>query len=211
MTSIAMKSMIAYEHGLASLVLATVVEATPQLGRPPSRGFIASVLTGSVSRDMVSVDAHRLTTFGSLADMSVIYVCALIDRMIERGFLENLRSRRAIVCSARGRQALEMNEETEGLGVLAGTVDTNKLDLAVRSGFVDALRRFRAEKANEEETIEARIFSEACLREIATQRPVSLAGVQDIIGEKKGEKLGPEILRITAEHDSIIDRLKVRA
>jgi ATP-dependent DNA helicase RecQ len=206
--NIGTNALVAYERGLALLVISTVVEATPHIGRPPSRGFVSAVLVGSVRRDITAVDAHRLSTYGALAAMGSERVLEIVDALIEKGYLETIRGRPMLVCTALGR-SLADGHVWRPLGILPGAVDAEKLDLATRSGLVDALRRFRAEQAHTFDVAERLIFSETTLREIATRGPQNADELANVpgVGPKLLERHGAEILRLVAEHDPIIARL----
>ena len=103
MSSLASNAILAYETALARVILATVVEATPALGRPPSRGFVAAVLAGSLRADLIAADGHRLTTFGLLARQGLDSIHAWIDALMRARLIELVRGRRALICTAQGR------------------------------------------------------------------------------------------------------------
>ncbi len=204
-------AILAYEASLARLVLVTVIDATPAIGRPPSRGFVAATLVGSVRRDLVAADAHRLSTFGVLGPHGLDAIHQWLDTLVQRGFLEVVQGRRGLVCTEAGRALLDRSDHPgEPLGLLMGAVDAGELDLAVRSGLVEALRRYRAEQAGAAEVPEYRLFAESTLREIAVARPGDEKTLEAIpgLGEKRIAAHGVELLRIVAEHLPIIERLR---
>jgi ATP-dependent DNA helicase RecQ len=203
--------LLEYEAAIAKLVLSCVIEATPQLGRPPSRGFLAAVLAGSVRGDVTASDSHRLRTFGSLNSHGAGQVLEWTDTLIQRGYLEVIQGRRAIVLTAKGRALIEGQlGTTEPIGLIVGVVNAQRLDLAIRAGLVEALRRYRAELAATEEVPEYRLISEATLREIATRRPVTENDLGSVpgLGPKKIADYGWALLRIVAEHEPIVARLE---
>lgn len=209
------KALLDYEAGIARVILATVIELTPQLGRPPSRSMIAATLVGSVRRDLVAADVHRVTTFGVFNRHGLDSCYEWIDTLIQRGLLEVIQGRRGVVCTANGRVLIEGLTKFEGapLGLFPGAVDTARLDLGVRSGLLEALRRYRMERAGEAEVPEYRLISDATLREIAAKWPQSLYELEVVagLGEKRIASYGAELLRIVAEHMPIIDRLQDRS
>jgi ATP-dependent DNA helicase RecQ len=215
--TLASTTLLAYEAALARLVLLTILEGTPALGRPPSRAFIAGTLAGSLRQDLVAADAHRLSTFGLLAKHGLTEIRQLVDRLVEAGLVEPLRARGGLVCTAAGRGILEgtarAGADAGGSGplrLLAGAVDPARLDVAVRSGLVDALRRYRAERAHVEDVPEHRVFSEATLRELAAARPSTEVGLLAVpgLGPKRVAAHGFELLRILAEHGPVVGRLE---
>jgi ATP-dependent DNA helicase RecQ len=209
-SKIATDALIAHERGLALLVIATIVESTPHIGRPPSRGFVVGILTGSSRADLVAADAHRLATFGALADLGADSVHRIVDGLVSRGFVETVRGNKGLYCSALGRSLAE-GHVWRPLGVVAGAVDAEELDLATRSGLVDALRRHASNYAATNDIPERLVFPGATLREIATRRPRTEDELANLPGV--GPKLlgihGTEVLRIVAEHAPIIERLRV--
>src|ERR1700729_2382880 len=98
--TLASTTLLAYEAALARLVLLTIVESTPALGRPPSRAFVSGTLAGSLRQDMVSAAAHRLPTLGLLAKHGLTEIRQLVDRLVTAGLVEPLRSRGGLVCTA---------------------------------------------------------------------------------------------------------------
>lgn len=209
-STISSKAILEYEAAIARIILVTVVEATPTVGRPPSRGFVAAALAGSLRRDLVAVDAHRLSTFGILARHGLDTLHGWINSLVDAGLLEVVQGRRGLVCSGEGRAVCDGTARPRPLGLLAGAVDGDRLDLAVRSGLVEALRRYRAERAAADETPEYRLFTEATLREIAARMPTNEKELEEIpaLAERRLAAHGFELLRIVAEHLPIVQRLR---
>src|SRR5581483_6666278 len=133
--------------------------------------------------------------------------------------LEIVRGRRGLVCTARGRAFIdgeapdgEAGRAANALGLVTGAVDAEELDLAVRAGLVEALRRYRAEQAGAAGVPEYRLFAESTLREIAVRRPHDERELEAIpgLGEKRVGAHGAEILRIVSEHGPVIERIRER-
>jgi superfamily II DNA helicase RecQ len=89
-------------------------------------------------------------------------------------------------------------------------VDVRELDLAVRSGLVEALRRYRAEQASALEQPEYRLFAESTLRELAARQPSNEIQLEAVpgLGAKRLAAYGIDLLRIVSEHAPIIGRLR---
>ncbi len=212
-STLSSSAILAYEESLARLILVTVIEATPVLGRPPSRGFVAAALVGSLRRDVVAADAHRLSTFGLLSRHGLDVVNEWIASLVSSHHLEVVRGKRGLVCTGEGRAFLDgAPSPASAIMLLPGAVDAAQLDLAVRSGLVEALRRYRAEQALAAEVPEYRLFSEATLRELAARMPASEAELEEVPGmaDKRIAAHGIELLRIVAEHMPIVERLRAR-
>jgi ATP-dependent DNA helicase RecQ len=213
-STISSSAILAYEAAIANLILVTVVEATPAIGRPPSRSFVASALVGSVRRDLVAADAHRLSTFGLLARQGLDQIQEWLDALLARGLLEIVQGRRGLVCTAAGRTHIDGGADDAGVGpprgLLRGAVDANDLDLAVRAGLVEALRRYRSEQAGAEDVPEYRLFAESTLREVAVKLPRDERELEALpgLGAKRIAAHGIELLRIVAEHAPIVERLR---
>jgi superfamily II DNA helicase RecQ len=204
-------AILAYEESLARLILVTVIEATPVLGRPPSRGFVAASLVGSLRRDVVAADAHRLSTFGILSRHGLDVINEWIACLCTSHHLEVVRGKRGLVCTGEGRAFLDGKPSPMWpIMLLPGAVDVRDLDYAVRSGLVEALRRYRADQALAAELPEYRLFSEATLRELAARMPADEKELEEVPG-MAGKRIaahGVELLRIVAEHMPIIERLR---
>lgn len=204
--------LVDYEAALARVVLAAAVESLPALGRAPGRGFVAAVLTGSLRKDVVGSEAYRLVSFGVLSHLRMADVVAILDKLIAADLLARAPTKGGLVCSAAGRGLLERGTRV-GLagpvGLIPGVVNARALDLAIRSGLIDALRRFRAERARGEDVAEYLVFSESTLRGLAAARPMSESELERVpgLGPKRIAAYGGELLRILAEHAPIVARL----
>src|SRR5579872_1590441 len=99
MSTLSSAAILEYERSLARLVLVTVIEATPALGKPPARGFVAAILSGSLRTDVVSADGHRISTFGLLAAHGLDRIHRWIDDLLTSTHIERVQGRRGLVCS----------------------------------------------------------------------------------------------------------------
>ena len=122
--------LVDYDAALARVALATVVETVPALGRPPSRGLVAAVLTGSLRQDVLKCDGHRLITFGVLAHLRAQDVLGMLDKLLAAELLTKAPTKNGLVLSAKGRSLLE--RDTGGtsapFGLIPGIVDSQRLD-----------------------------------------------------------------------------------
>jgi hypothetical protein len=107
MSKLSSEVILAYETAIARLILSTVIEATPALGKPPSRGFVAAVLSGSLRTDVVSADGHRINTFGLLAAHGLDQIQRWIDDLLTSTHLNRVQGRRGLVCTSEGRRLAE--------------------------------------------------------------------------------------------------------
>jgi ATP-dependent DNA helicase RecQ len=205
-----------FEVSYARVILAAVLEGFPTLGRAPSRGFVAGVLGGSLRREVASCDGYRLVLFGVLEHHRIEDILKMIEKLVAQGFLETVASR-GLVCSSKGRALLEdplpENRKILALGLMPGRTTLQALDLAIRSGLLEALRAYRAKRARFEDVPEFQVFSEGVVRAIATTRPTSEAELARVpgMGPKRRAAHGPQILEIVAEHGPVIDRLRERS
>jgi ATP-dependent DNA helicase RecQ len=210
-SQIASHALLTFETGLARLILSTIHESTPLLGRPPSRGFVSAALIGSCRNDVTRADAHRLATYGVLSFHPLDRVRELVDGLVERGLVDLVTTRPGgLVVSPDGRAILEGQGQPQcPLGLVTGVVDATRLDLAIRAGLVDALRRYRADRAADAEIPEYRVFTEATLRELAAAAPSSPEALERIpgLGPQRLTEHGAELLRIVSEHLPVMRRL----
>lgn len=187
-----------YENALARVALATVVDATPHLGRPPSAGFVAAVLTGREELPFADRGGSGLATFGALVRLSRTEVVHVLAGLVARGWLEPLRARPAgLVLTVLGRAVLDGT----ATGPPPGAVTPERLEEAERSGVLDALRRFRRDRARAERIPEARVLAETVLREVACARPRDVQELLALtrIGPKRAARYGGELVAIARE------------
>jgi ATP-dependent DNA helicase RecQ len=179
---------------------------------------VAAVLTGSLRKEVVKCDGYRLVTFGILGQLRGQDVMAMVDKLLSVGLLE-AQGRGGLVCSARGRGLLEGGSGVSDgrprapIGLLPGVVDSERLDQAIRSGLLDALRRYRAEKARQEDVPEWQVLPEAIVRSVATRLPANDAELTQVpgMGPKRIAAYGASVLGIVAEHVPIIERLRAQS
>lgn len=201
--TLAVRARAALDVALSRVALASVVEATPHLGRPPAASFVAAVLAGSLSRDIVSSSAWTLATFGALARCSRRVVSSLVRDLAARGLVTTLGGVRArgLVLTVEGRDVLDRAPDDPAV-VRTGGVTPASVEEAVRSGLVDALRTYRKERARLESAPEWRVLDEAALREVACRRPADVPALLAVpgIGPAKAARYGPDLLGIVAAH-----------
>jgi ATP-dependent DNA helicase RecQ len=189
----------------AAAVLNAVTTAPFSLGKTG----LVRLLEGSVQS---RVQADRSPAFGALADLQKARIEALIDRLVEDGFLlrDLAHEYKLIRLTERGRSAtLEDLAAYEGASSDHAPATGDELDLAPDDGALFArLQEWRRERAARDTVPAYVVAHNAALVEIAVRRPRSLPALADIkgYGPSRAEKYGAEILALVRDAGAPHDR-----
>jgi len=153
--------------------------------------------------------------FGALAFRSKTAIDHMVDQLECRGFLAARRLDHGGVVldlTSKGRGALKNPNKLAGLGEQGRVRPESKPRRAsadVREGsqnvdetLFSILRKWRLDKAREEEIPPFCVFHDSHLRAIAAERPATTERLLDVhgVGSRKMEKYGPEIIDLVLEH-----------
>lgn len=168
----------------------SVLQCVFDMGGKYGRTTIARVLTGSVSKKILTINISKLGTYGVAKDASMKETLALIDWLIEENYLAYVEDSEFPVLVV----------TSKGLGVLGGdelpVEAESKLDIEEVEKRKAALKEWRNNKSAEIGKPKYFVLKNRTLSEIASRAPQTqeeLLGIYGI-GETRAELYGEEIL-----------------
>lgn len=174
-------------NSLAMSVLQCVFDMAGKYGRTT----IARVLTGSVSKKILTINISKLGTYGIAKNTSMKEVLALVDWLIEENYLAYVEDSEfpVLVVTSKG---LDILASGDNLPVEA----ESKLDIEEVERRKAALKEWRNKKSEEMGKPRYFVLKNRTLSEIASRAPATqeeLLGIYGI-GETRAELYGEEIL-----------------
>ena len=169
----------------------SVLQCVFDMGGKYGRTTIARVLTGSVSKKILTINISKLGTYGVAKNASMKETLALIDWLIEENYLAYVEDSEFPVLVV----------TSKGLDILAGG-DTlpveadSKLDIEEVEKRKKALKEWRNKKSEEIGKPRYFVLKNRTLSEIASRAPQTQEELMGIygIGETRAELYGEEIL-----------------
>ena len=170
-------------------------------------GHVVNVLRGRAVEAVTSRGHDRLSTFGLLAGASVTDVRGFIEQMTAQGLLRMtddaypvLRITPAgadLLKTADSDVTLVRPRQPESRAAARSRVEAESWQGVDRDLF-ERLRALRLEIARARHVPPYVIFHDTTLREMARQKPSTLADLRQIygVGERKGLELGPQFLAL---------------
>jgi ATP-dependent DNA helicase RecQ len=183
-----------------------VIECVQALRLPFGAGYVADVLAGAKLEKIRARRHDRLPQYGVLAKLGRAEIQRIVLQLVDLDFLDR---------SPGDRPVLTLTES--GFCLLKGDVEV-RLRAAeplaasaprpgdewegVDRGLFDALRALRREIAEERSVAAFVIFSDTTLRDLARQRPVTVAALLNIkgVGERKQTDFGQRFIDVIAAY-----------
>ena len=168
----------------------SVLQCVFDMGGKYGRTTIARVLTGSVSKKILTINISKLGTYGVAKDSSMKETLALIDWLIEENYLAFVEDSEFPVLVV----------TSKGLGVLGGddlpSETESSLDIEEVERRKAALKEWRNKKSEEIGKPRYFVLKNRTLSEIASRAPQTQEELMGIygIGETRAELYGEEIL-----------------
>jgi hypothetical protein len=168
----------------------SILKCVFDLGGNYGRTTIARVLTGSVSKKILTINISKLGTYAVASETSMKEVLSLIDWLIQENYLAYVEDSEFPVLVV----------TSKGLDVLAGgdvpVEAESKLDIAEVERRKAVLKEWRDKKSAELGKPRYFVLKNRTLAEIASRAPKTLEELQEIygIGTVSAEKFGAEIL-----------------
>jgi ATP-dependent DNA helicase RecQ len=155
-------------------------------------GYIAQVLKGNLTDQVVSWGHQRLSTFGLLADQSIGFIRYMIEQMIGQDFLHREKEFSTLSLTDSGRKALR-GELTPALvkPLVAAKKEEiakkrrEKMDkewLGADPELFQLLRQKRAELARQQGVPAFIIFGDKSLKDMAMIKPVTRESFATVYG-----------------------------
>jgi hypothetical protein len=173
----------------------SILKCVFDMGGNYGRTTIARVLTGSVSKKILTINISKLGTYGVAKDASMKEVLSLIDWLIQENYLAYVEDSEFPVLVV----------TSKGLDVLAG----GEVPVEARSGLEieeverrkAALKEWRDRKSAELGKPRYFVMRNRTIAEIASKAPKTMEELQGIygIGEALAQRYGAEILDMFSE------------
>ena len=168
----------------------SILKCVFDLGGNYGRTTIARVLTGSVSKKILTINISKLGTYATCKDSSMKEVLSLIDWLIQENYLAYVEDSEFPVLVV----------TSKGLDVLAGgdvpVEAKSELDIDEVERRKAVLREWRDRKSAEMGKPKYFVLRNRTIAEIASKAPKTIEDLQGIygIGAVSAQKFGPEIL-----------------
>ena len=199
----------------APVVLARkILSGVARVGQRFGATYVASVLRGDASEQVLARGHQDLSTFGLLPDASVAEIRGYIEQLIGIGLLEQTDDQYSVlVLTAKGLALLRDETSCPGL-TLARQRPTRKGAARVKSrveaeswqdvdrDLFERLRAVRLEIARSRGVPPYVVFHDATLREMARLRPRSIDALLTVkgVGARKADDLGEIFLAAIRDH-----------
>jgi hypothetical protein len=168
----------------------SILKCVFDLGGNYGRTTIARILTGSVSKKILTINISKLGTYGVAKESSMKEVLSLVDWLIQENYLAYVEDSEFPVLVV----------TSKGLDVLAGGDTPVEAESKMGTEEVErrkaVLKEWRDRKSAELGQPRFCVLQNKTLAEIASRDPKTMEELQTIygIGEGKAQKYGAEIL-----------------
>ncbi|MFF0727741.1 DNA helicase RecQ [Streptomyces sp. NPDC004134] len=199
----------------AQKLLSTVVRLRRERRQKFGAGQIVDILMGRKTAKVIQHDHDSLSVFGVGDDLAEHEWRGVVRQLLAKGLLAVEGDYGTLVLTEeadevlyRGRKVplrTEPKRAAKAAKAKSGSKRAEPVDLpAEAASLFDRLRAWRGATAKEQGVPAYVIFHDATLRQIATERPGSLASLGSVsgVGENKLAKYGEAILQTVAEDDA---------
>ncbi len=199
----------------ALVVSQKIVSCVHRVGERFGVNHVAAVLTGSMAKRVLQLGHDQLSTYGLLAEHKQAAVADWIEQLVGQQFLAKTTGEYAVLTiPEQGRRMLK-GELTPALFQLSQSTKSAPAKQddweGVDRSLFDALRDHRREVANQRDIAPFVIFHDTSLRDMARQRPSTVAAFGAVagVGEKKladyGESFVTCIKSYCEQHELTMD------
>jgi ATP-dependent DNA helicase RecQ len=187
---------------IAQKILSCVARVDQRFGA----GHVISILRGDANEKVTSRGHERLSTFGLLSDIPEAVLRDFVHQLIGHGLLAQEGDRYPILQLTERARPVLRGEESVRLVEIAKKAKRKKSRSeateweGVDEALFEALRAMRRDLAAERGVPPYVILGDRSLRDIARERPRSLAALRNIygIGDTKLQQLGEHILSVVS-------------
>jgi ATP-dependent DNA helicase RecQ len=160
--------------------------------------YVAQVLTGSQEARIIDNGHDKLSTWGLLKEDKKTYVRDWIEQLTSQGYLERIGEYNVLKVTPQGWDVLHGKTAPRLLKAVVKktTVRTTKSGAisweGVDTALFERLRQLRRQIASDHNVPPFIVFSDTTLRDLARQRPTTLAGFRLVhgVGDKKTTEYG---------------------
>ncbi len=175
---------------------------------PAGRSFLASILTGSKSKELINQNIAKSEYYGMLKGYTREEVINIVDQIIDKGYLAVKQSettnfpRPLLYLTELGKNAVDNDYKIEVKLPIKIKDTTRVLEVSKNSELLNELKFWRRKVAKEENIPAYRIFYDTTLIEISNSLPSSISDLMKIrrFGKKTIEKYGDDVLKIVLAH-----------
>jgi len=182
----------------SSKIASNIFELLKDSDFHPGRTFLANILRGSKSKQIINQNLQESRYYGILKDCTADEVIDIIDQLIEKGYLIKKQGssnfpRPLLYLTELAEKALE-----EKIPIDLRLPAKKKISETKNLSVLDELKKWRKNVASEGNIPAFRVFHDSTLIGIANQLPKTKKELEWIkgIGEKKIESYGDDILKI---------------
>jgi ATP-dependent DNA helicase RecQ len=182
-----------------------VVECVQALRLPFGAGYVADVLAGAKLEKIRARRHDKLPQYGALANLGRAEVQRIVLQLVDLDFLDRSPGDRPVLTiTAAGQKLLRGEGEVKLRAPEPEAPVATRTDewQGVDRDLFEALRSLRREIAEERSVPPFVIFSDTTLRDLARQRPVTVAALLNIkgVGERKQADFGERFVRAIAAY-----------
>ncbi len=175
----------------------TILRCVSDLEGKYGRVRIARLLTGSMSKCVLTMGIDELRAYGVAKDVSQKETLYLIDWLIDEGYIQFAEDETypTLTISEKGRETLEGAGSGDELPLSSVNTVYDGEDFNVK---VEKLKNWRKSRAEIEGRPIYLILQNRTIKELAIKNPESIEDLQNVygIGDVKATEFGPELLSI---------------
>jgi len=190
---------------LGQKILSCVVRVKENFGGE----YVAQVLTGSQEARIIDNGHDKLTTWGLLKDEKKAHVRDWIEQLASQGYLQRFGEYNVLQVTQSGWDVLHGKATPlllKAAAKKAATSRATKTEAASWEGvdtkLFEVLRLLRRQIAADHNVPPFIVFSDTTLRDLARQRPTTLAGFRLVhgVGDKKTTEYGATFVEAISRH-----------
>jgi ATP-dependent DNA helicase RecQ len=186
-------------------------------GRRFGKSMIVNILKGSKSEKITGSGLHALSTYGIMADMETRRIRAILEYLIDEGYLSANGEEYPVVYPSVRSGEIIFNKKPLTMMLWKETKKDAALPYAEASGgesrsfdmgLFAKLKELRARLAREARVPAYIVFSDAALQDMCVKRPVTMSDFLEVsgVGTVKMQKYGEEFTALIRGHGEKIPR-----
>lgn len=198
----------------ASKMLSCIYRIRQHSGFSTGAHHVIDVLLGTATEKVTARGHDRLSTFGIGADVAKNEWLAIASELLRVGYVEHDSVHRTLTITSEGLEALKQRRSVEYFKPMtAGKAKKRRRDgsgreMPLQERLFETLRALRKRIADEQGVPPYVVFSDATLRELCTNKPVTTAAFREIggVGDVKLQRYG-EVFVEAIRADADLERM----